>query len=325
MIRASRRDLPTLAGLVSIIFWSTTVGFARRISEDFGGIRGAALIFLLAGVIGTTEMLVRPRRREALRKLPAKYLAICGSLFVTYSILLYLGIGFAADNRQAIGVGLLNYLWPALILLFSLRFQHNRPRPTFLVPGLLAGLVGGWVAVFAGNGLSLSAMFETVLVGSPLPYVCGLGAAVVWGLYSNLSRVFAAECDGDAVPLFLLATGVILGTIVFLAGSHGGDASPVSVRAASMVGYMAVVPSLLAYTLWDIAMRRGDLVLVAAISYATPLISTVFSSIVLTVSPGPGLWIAALLVTAGAVLCRFGVVDPSGHASSGCRCSDSSI
>jgi drug/metabolite transporter (DMT)-like permease len=53
---------------------------------------------------------------------------------------------------------------------------------------------------------------------------------------------------------------------------------------------------------WDIAMREGDLVLVASCSYLTPFFSTVVSCIYLRVWPGPSLWLGCLLIIAGSFL-----------------------
>ena len=55
----------------------------------------------------------------------------------------------------------------------------------------------------------------------------------------------------------------------------------------------------LAYALWDVAMRRGNLLLVVACSYFTPLLSTLVSSAYLGVSPAPRLWIGCALIVIG--------------------------
>ena len=54
-------------------------------------------------------------------------------------------------------------------------------------------------------------------------------------------------------------------------------------------------------------MRRGDAVLVAAASYFTPLLSTIFTCLYLGVRVGPRLWVGCLLVLGGAVLCKLSV------------------
>ena len=71
---------------------------------------------------------------------------------------------------------------------------------------------------------------------------------------------------------------------------------------------MAIFPTLLAYVCWDTAARRGNLSLVAALSYLTPLLSVLVSSLYLDLPVRPQQWLAGALVVAGAVLCKVSVV-----------------
>ena len=61
------------------------------------------------------------------------------------------------------------------------------------------------------------------------------------------------------------------------------------------------VATYVAYQLWDIAMRRGNVLLVAAASYLTPLLSTLASCLYLAIFPAPQLWWGCLLLVTGSV------------------------
>jgi drug/metabolite transporter (DMT)-like permease len=54
--------------------------------------------------------------------------------------------------------------------------------------------------------------------------------------------------------------------------------------------------------LWDNAMRKGNIVLVAAASYLTPLFSTIVSCLYLAVVPGAKLWVGCGVLVLGSVL-----------------------
>jgi len=73
--------------------------------------------------------------------------------------------------------------------------------------------------------------------------------------------------------------------------------------------YMSIFPTFLAYFFWDRAMRKGNIILVASLSYFTPLLSIIISSLYLQVIIKPSLWIACGLVIAGAVVCKFSIID----------------
>lgn len=71
----------TLPGLLAILLWSTSVGLLRSISEAFGPVGGAALIYTVSSLcLMMSPGLVHPGR------LPRRYLIIGGALFVGYEI-----------------------------------------------------------------------------------------------------------------------------------------------------------------------------------------------------------------------------------------------
>ena len=140
---------------------------------------------------------------------------------------------------------------------------------------------------------------------SYLPYLLAFMAAITWGLYSNLVRRWAGHTEVGAVPFFLLATGLVLTTIRFMFPEESYWTPQVIVELL----YMSVFPTFLAYTFWDRAMRKGKIILVVSLSYFTPLLSIVISSLYLQVVIKPTLWIACGLVIAGAVICKFSIID----------------
>ena len=73
--------------------------------------------------------------------------------------------------------------------------------------------------------------------------------------------------------------------------------------------YMSIFPTFLAYLFWDRAMRKGKIILVVSLSYFTPLLSIIISSLYLRVAVKANLWIACGLVIAGAVVCKFSIID----------------
>jgi drug/metabolite transporter (DMT)-like permease len=290
----------TLSGFLAILCWSSTVAFSRALSEALGPLTTGALIYTLGGLLGLAAASRQPGGLRLLLGMPKRYLLVCGGLFVTYMLLLYLAIGLAVSRAQVVAVGLANYLWPALIMLFSLPILHKRAR-FWLWPGLLLALGGTWLAAAGKDALRLVSLFRGG--ESLLPVALALGAAVAWGLYSNLAHKYAPK-QGSAVPLFLLVSG-----LAFL-GLRGlaGETSRWNWSLTPTLLYMSIFPAWLGYQLWDLAMQRGSLTLVTAASYFTPLLSTLVSILVLGLTPDPWLGLAALLVMGGAVLSQLGVV-----------------
>ncbi len=280
----------TLAGFAAILLWSTTVPLARGLAEHVGPVSGAAAVYGVSGCLAFFSLL---RRRTG--RLPVKYVAGCGALFVAYAVLLYLAIGRAVDRQQVLEIGLINYLWPALTLVLSTSLLGRRAR-WFLWPATGLALAGVVLALTHTTGISWPS-FARNLAGNPAAYLMALAAAACWALYSNLTQRWAGGRESGAVDVFLLLTAVTFGMLMSLA-DEDARWSGLAAGEAFFLG----LATFGGYRLWDRAMRRGNATLVAAGSYLTPLFSTLASCAYLGVTPGPRLWVGCAVLIAGSVL-----------------------
>jgi drug/metabolite transporter (DMT)-like permease len=295
----------TLLGIAAVVMWGSLIGVARSVVEQMGVLWSSAAVSLISGALGLAIAAYRPGGAGRLFKLPANYLFGCGLLFVVNNVALYVAIRLASNRAEVIEVGLVNYLWPAVTVLLAVPVLGKKARVT-LLPGLALAIVGIYVGMAAGGEISLARIREH-LTANPMPYLLALIGACCWGLYSNLARRWAGASDGGAVPLFLLGTGV---TLAVAAVFFEPFKPPVwSTRVIAEFAYLAIFPTLLAYLFWDIAMRKGNLILVSIISFFTPLISTVISCVYLKVPMGIQLWLACGLVIVGALVCQRSVTD----------------
>ena len=112
----------TLIGLTAIVLWSAIVGLIRGVSEQFGATGGAALIYTVA-----SALLLVTVGRTRVSQLPRRYLWLGGALFVGYELCLSLSLGYAHSGRQAIEVGMVNYLWPSFTLVAAILFINELP------------------------------------------------------------------------------------------------------------------------------------------------------------------------------------------------------
>jgi len=288
----------TWMGVGAILIWSFNIGVSRSLAESVGAMTSGALMFLLGGAIGCLHAAVVERRLRAMLRLPAKYLLGCGAIFAAYVLCLFLAVGLSATRQQTIEVAILNYLWPSLTLVLAIPLLGAQVGRAFPV-GVAMALVGAALAPIHLDEWSSHALLDS-LRAHPWPYVLAACAAVLWSLYSNLSRKWAGSAEGGAVALFSVASGLLLLAV------RGWAPEPVSwtPRAVGELLFMALLPSLIAYSMWDRAVRRGNVTLVAALSYAIPVLSTLVSSLYLHVAVAWNVWAGATLVVVGAVVCQ---------------------
>ena len=294
----------TVLGVFAILLWSSTIAFSRSLSEALGPLTAGAAIFMLSGVLACIRLAIVSRGLQRVRHLPVAYLAGCGTLFVIYMVSLYVAIGLASGRQQVLEVGLINYLWPGLTLVFAVPILKRRARAS-LILGVLAGFGGIFLATTQNGMLSWEA-FKSLSVNW-FPYSLAFLAAVSWALYSNLSRRWAGHTEGGGVPLFLISAGLVLTSIrmVFYEHSHW------TFRSFLELFYMGIFPAMLGYTFWDEAMRRGRIILVSSLSYFTPLLSTLMATAYLGVTAGWNLWAGCILVVIGATICKLSVEERS--------------
>ncbi len=304
----SQENLSTILGILAIIFWGTTIAFSRSLTEQLGPLTAASWIYLLSGVWGCIYLISKPGGIKKTFQLPILYLIGCGTLFVFYMVCLYLAVGLAFSREQVIEVSIINYLWPGLTLVFSLPILHKKGRIT-LIPGVVLAFSGFYLAA-VDSGMFSWEIFKGNFQLNYFPYLLAFLAALSWGLYSVLTRYWAGHAEGGAVPIFLLVTGLTLTIIRFMFPEN----SYWTPRVVVELLYMSVFPTFLAYIFWDRAMRKGKIILVASISYFTPLLSIIISSLYLQVMIKPSLWIACGLVIAGAVICKFSIIDKTKKA-----------
>src|SRR5690606_27756765 len=103
-----------------------------------------------------------------------------------------------------------------------------------------------------------------------LGYLCALGAALAWSIYSVLSRRFAAV-PSDAITGFCLATAVLAGACHLMFETTVWPDT--AWQWAAIVG-LGLGPVGLAFYVWDIGVKHGDIQVLGAASYAAPLLST---------------------------------------------------
>lgn len=309
------RWVGTVLGCLAVVIWGSLVAVVRGLSRDLGPLPTAACANLLGGAVGGLAILFARGRLGRPWRLSKRYLLGCGSLFVLYNLALYLAIDRAIGDAQAVEVALVNYLWPALTVVLSLPVLGNQSK-WYLWPGLAVTVAGTALAVAGAQGLTWSGWLSRLgsnVVRNPSTYLLALTAAVAWALYSNLARRWAADRSDSAVPLFLLGTGVALALPALLCD----QAATVTWTASLWLQllYLGLFPTLLAYVFWDVAMRRGNAVLVTSVSFLTPLISTMLSCLLLAVPMGAALWLACGLIVGGAVVCRRSVVERSAETA----------
>ncbi|ACX87960.1 protein of unknown function DUF6 transmembrane [Pectobacterium parmentieri WPP163] len=282
----------TLTGLLAIILWSTSVGLIRSLTEALGPIGGAAMIYSTS-----TLCLLAFYGLPRIKTLPRIYLFAGGTLFVSYEIFLSLSIGLADSRMQAMEIGMINYLWPSLTILFSLFINQQKSR-LLLWPGLTLSL-GGIVWIMKGESDWTPELLWNNILANPLAYSLAFSAALTWALYCNITKRYGQGKSG--VSLFFFITSLVL-WIQYSFSAEG----PISLTLPSLLELLFMGASAaLAYSAWNAGIQYGNLTLLATASYFTPVLSTLLAAIWLNITPAISFWQGVAMVTIGSLLCWY--------------------
>nr|WP_199013874.1 aromatic amino acid DMT transporter YddG [Shimwellia pseudoproteus] len=282
----------TLAGLLAVLLWSTSVGLLRSISEAFGPTGGAALVYSVSAVLlCLSRGIPRPGR------LPRRYLIVGGILFVGYEISLALAIGLAHSRSQSLELGMINYLWPGLTILLALVINQQRSS-LWLWPGLALSVLGVFQVMRGGSPWSFSALWHN-MQDNPLAYGLAFSAALVWALYCNLTHRWSNGENG--VSLFFCATALVLWGKYLFTAQPPLHFSPGPTLELAFMG----ASTALAYSAWNHGIQHGNMAVLAAASYFTPVLSALLASLWLGLSPGWPFWQGVAMVVGGSLLCSY--------------------
>jgi drug/metabolite transporter (DMT)-like permease len=274
----------TLIGLTAILMWSL-LAVLTVATGKIAAFQLAAMTFAIGALVGFLTWLGRPDAVRTLRQPPLAWIVGVGGLF-GYHALYFLALRFAPPAEA----GLLNYLWPLLIVMFSALLPGERLAPHHII-GALLGL-GGTVLLFAGNSGGGFAP------GQVPGLIAAFVAAFVWAAYSVMSRRLKSV-PTDAVAGFCLATALLAVAVHAVVEVTVWPDTPAQWLAIIALG---VGPVGAAFYAWDIGMKRGDIRVLGAASYATPLLSTSFLILAGFAETSASIAVAALLIAGGGLI-----------------------
>lgn len=280
----------TLIGLIAIILWSFIVALIRIVSENFGTVGGAALMYTVASIF-----LLFSVGFPTIRHFPKKYLIIGAILFVAYEICLALSIGYASNSRQAIEVGMINYLWPTLTIIASILF--NQQKTTWLViPGFMISMVGITWVLGDESGLNIYLMFANIQE-NPISYVLAFVGAIIWSAYCVVTAKYAKGKNG--ITLFFMLVALTLWIQYAFVGTNEFNFTLKStlylLLAASALGF--------GYAAWNVGILHGNVMVLATASYFIPIFSAFFAAIMLNATLSLGFWQGVIMICVGSLCC----------------------
>ncbi|TFH91091.1 aromatic amino acid DMT transporter YddG [Vibrio ouci] len=280
----------TLAGVAAIFLWSSVMGLARAVTEMLGPIGGAAAIYTVASIFLVLVMGV-----PKVRSYSPRYVLLGGSLFVAYEICLALALAMANTRQQAIEMLVINYLWPALTVLLAV-LTSGKKTSVLVYPSIALAFFGVAWSITGEQGLSVAQIAANVAT-NPVTYAMAFTGAFLWAIYCNLTKRIAN--GQNAITLFFIMTAITL-WIKYALSSETGMSINLESGGLLLIAGIAMGSG---YALWNYAIIGGNMVLLATLSYFTPVLSTIISSVILGLVLTQSFIQGVVMVTIGSLMC----------------------
>jgi drug/metabolite transporter (DMT)-like permease len=278
------RKLATLIGFTAVLMWAI-LALLTATSDDVPPFQMSAMTFAIGSALGLASWLFRP---EAIQNLRQEWqvwaLGIAGLFgyhFVYFS---------ALRNAPAVEASLIAYLWPLFLVVFSAFLPGERLKRHHLI-GVIMGLGGAVLVITKGEGLSLAE-------GLQKGHILAFASALIWSGYSVLSRRLG-NVPTDVVTGFCFATAVLSGICHML---FEETIWPVGLTQWLAVLGLGLLPVGAAFYAWDYGVKRGDIMVLGAAAYASPLLSTLFLLLAGLAEPSLAVGVACILITMGAII-----------------------
>jgi drug/metabolite transporter (DMT)-like permease len=278
----------TLAGAAAVLLWSTlallTAGATRIPPLEL-----VFLTFSVASVLGFAYALVRRVNVfSAARRHPGA-LVLATAALGGYHFFYFVALA----NAPVVDASLIAYLWPLLIVVFAAAAGGTRVTRWHFA-GAALGLGGAALVIAARGALAASPSFVA-------GYGAALACAFIWSGYSVANRRHAgAPTELVALACALVALAAAPAHLYFETFALPSD------REWPSILLLGAGPVGAAFFLWDHGTKHGRIALLGALSYAAPVLSTVFLVAAGDAAPSWHIGAGCLLVAGGAALAAYG-------------------
>jgi drug/metabolite transporter (DMT)-like permease len=231
-----------LQALLVTLLWSSSWVLIKSGLEEIPALTFAGLRYVLA-FLCLLPFVLRRRHLDAIRGLgPADWMRLTALGLVWYS--LTQGAQFLAlDRLPATTTSLLLSFSPVIVAILGIVFLSEKPRAAQWA-GMALYLVGAGVFLYP--------------VDFPSHQVVGIGIAVV-GLMANAGAAVlgrSANRTGTLSPLVVTVVSMGIGSAVLLATGVSTQGLPsLSPSGWAIIGWLAVVNTAFAFTLWNLTLR----------------------------------------------------------------------
>lgn len=286
------RQIATLLGVSALLLWATLVGLLRLSTVHFGPIYTVTYVYTLSAII-----LYLTYGLPDFSKVSKKFLIISSLFFVIFEMCYAFSITLASTSEKSIELNIIFNLWPTLIIIFMVFLKEEKVNLMTILGVMIS--FAGVILINYNEGFNIFASIGK----NPLSYFLILVASVLWAIYCIYIK---KQSNGvNAVSLYFILTAIALWILTL---TTQGFQFPLG---SSWINYLVIILNAVffsaGYLAWNIGIIKGNMSILVMLSYFAPIMSSVFSMLVLHSSLSHNFWFGSIIVTVGSLICWLSI------------------
>ena len=251
---------------ITVAIWSTMAPVVKSVLNEVPNLEAisvssffSSLVLLAANVLSGNLKRLRSHTAKDIGEM-----AVLGLLVFLYCVLYYYGLSQLTSQEACI----LSYLWPLMLVLFSVFLLHEK-LTVMKVVAMLCSFAGIVILTYGPEELSEGNRMLGILS-------C-VASAACYGLYSVLNKKQGHDQNSAMLVIWLTVTvcSIPIGPLT---------ETWIPIKGMQWFGlfWMGVMTNAIAYMTWALALRETDnTAVVANMAYLVPFLSLIISAILL--------------------------------------------
>ena len=251
---------------ITVAIWSTMAPVVKSVLNEVPNLEAisvssffSSLALLAANILSGNLKRLRSHTAKDIGEM-----AVLGLLVFLYCVLYYYGLSQLTSQEACI----LSYLWPLMLVLFSVFLLHEK-LTVMKVVAMLCSFAGIVILTYGPEELN---------EGNGMLGILGcVAAAACYGLYSVLNKKQGHDQNSAMLVIWLTVTvcSIPIGPLT---------ETWIPIKGMQWFGlfWMGVMTNAIAYMTWALALRETDnTAVVANMAYLVPFLSLIISAILL--------------------------------------------
>lgn len=254
-------DNPYVLMVILLILWGSLAAVSKLVLQKLDSFQVQFYIFGIAVLIMTPLLFINGKVREFKSITGKEYVKLF--LFAVPSFLYFFLYTMSLKRIPAVEASMINYLFPIMIVLFSIPI-NNEKFDRFKLLSLVLGFVGMVIIVTGGH-------VGNIRISDITGDLLALGAAISWGIFSNLGKRNKSDAQVSnyiyTVVTFLLSALSVLLFSRFTVPTTASFAGLLTLALSNVV---------LAYYIWFRVLKSAPTLLAANLSFFAPFVTLLF-------------------------------------------------